>query len=55
MEEEASSRRWESEAQEAVERAVRVEAERGAARHEALMAKLDAEEAGSAWCRWNLS
>ena len=48
METEASSRRWELEAKEAVERAVRAEAERDAARHEALMARLDTETAGSA-------
>ena len=42
-----SSRRWESEAKEAVERAVRAEAERDAARHEASMARLDAKATGS--------
>ena len=47
MEAEASSRRWESEAKEAVERVVQVEAERDVARHEASMAKLNAEAAGS--------
>ena len=47
MEAEASSRRWDSEAQEAVEREVRAEAKRDAARHEASMAKLDVEAVGS--------
>ena len=48
MEAEASSWRWESEAKEAVERVVRVEAERDVASHEASMARLDAKAAGSA-------
>ena len=48
MEAEASSRCWESEDKEAVERAVWAKAERDAARHEASMAKLDAEAVGSA-------
>ena len=43
-----SSRRWESEAKEANERAVWAEAERDATRHEVSMARLDAEETGSA-------
>ena len=43
-----SSRRWESEAKEAVERVVWVEAERVVARHEASMARLDAKAMGSA-------
>ena len=47
MEAEASSWRRESEAKEAVERVVRAEVERDAARHEASMARLDAEVAGS--------
>ena len=38
MEAESNSRRWELEANEAVEMAVRVEAERDAARHEVAMA-----------------
>ena len=38
-----SSRCWELEAKEAVERAVWVEAEREAARHEATMARLEIE------------
>ena len=48
MEAEANSQRWESEAKEAVERAVRAEAEKDVASHEASMAKLDAEASGSA-------
>ena len=47
-EEESNSRRWESEAKEAGERTIRAEAERGAARHEVAMARLEAEVAGSA-------
>ena len=47
MEPEVSSRCWESEVQEAVERAVRVEAERDATWYEASMAKLDAQVAGT--------
>ena len=43
-----SSRRWELEAKEVVERAVRAEAERDAACHEASMARLDVEDMGSA-------
>ena len=38
-----SSRRWKLEAKEAVERAVRAEAERDAARHETAMARLEIE------------
>ena len=48
MEAEASSWRWESEAKEAVERMIRAEAEGDSARHEASMARLDAEAAGRA-------
>ena len=51
IEAKASSRRWESEAKEAVERAVRVEAERDVARHEASMARLDAEAVESTWAQ----
>ena len=51
MEVEASSRRWESKAQEAVERAVHAEAERDVARYEEWIAKLNAEAAGSAWAQ----
>ena len=47
MEVEAISQHWESETQEVIERVVRAEAERDAARHEASMAKLDVEEARS--------
>ena len=47
IEAEVSSQRWESEAKEAVERAIRAEAKRDVARHEASMARLDAEAAGS--------
>ena len=43
-----SSQRWESEAKEAVERTVRAEAERDAARHEVSIARLDVKAAGSA-------
>ena len=49
MDAEASSWCWESEAKEALEREVRAEVERDVARHEALMARLDAKVAGSAW------
>ena len=38
MEVESNSRRWESKAKEAAERAVRAKAERDAARHEVAMA-----------------
>ena len=48
MEAEASSRRSELEAKEAVERAVQPEAEKDSARHEALMARLNAKAARSA-------
>ena len=48
MEAKASSRSWESEAKEAIERVIRDEAERDDTRHEALMARLDAEAAGRA-------
>ena len=51
MEAEASSQHWESEAKEAVERAVRAKAERDAARHEVSMAKLNAKVAGSTWAQ----
>ena len=44
---EASSQCWESEAKEAVERAIRAETKRDVTRHEASMARLDAEAAGS--------
>ena len=47
IEGETSSRCWESEAKEAIERAVQVEVKRDAIRHEVTMARLDAEEEGS--------
>ena len=45
---EASSRHWESEAKEAVERVVRAEVEKDVAHHETSMARLDAEAARNA-------
>ena len=48
MEEESNSRCWESEAKEAVKRAIRAEAERDAARHDVVMAQLDTKAAGNA-------
>ena len=48
MEVESKSRRLESEAREAVERAVRAEEERDAAHHEVAMAQLEIEATGSA-------
>ena len=48
MEAEPKSRCLESEASEAVERAVRAEAEKDAACHEVAMARLEIETAGSA-------
>ena len=42
------SQRWEMEAKEGLQRAARAEAERDAARNEALMAGMDADAAGSA-------
>ena len=45
---ESSSRGWENEAKGRVERMARAEAERDAARHDALMAHMDADAAGSA-------
>ena len=47
-EEESRSRRWEKEAEEGVEKVARVEVKRDAARHEASMARMDADAAGSA-------
>ena len=44
---ESSSKRWENEARGSVERMARAEAERDAARHDALMAHMDADAAGS--------
>ena len=43
-----NAQRWELEAKEAVDRAARTEAERDAARHEAAMARLETDVAGSA-------
>ena len=51
MEAEVSSRRWESGSKEAFERAVRAEAERDIARHEASMARLDVKAVGCAWAQ----
>ena len=48
MEAESKSRRLESEAREAIERAVRAEAERDAARHEVAMTRLEIGVASSA-------
>ena len=47
MEAEESSRRWESEAKEFIERAIRAETKRDATRLEASMSRLDAEAARS--------
>ena len=44
----SSSRCWENEAKESVKRMARGEVERDATRHDALMACMDADEAGSA-------
>ena len=44
---ESNSKRWESEAREATDRAVHAEAERDAAHHEVAMARLEVEVAGS--------
>ena len=43
-----NARHWELEAKEAVDKAAQVDAERDAARHEAVMARLEADAAGSA-------
>ena len=48
---ELSSRRWENEARGSVERTAQVEAERDVARHDALMARMDADAAGNAKAR----
>ena len=45
---ESSSRRWESEAKESVEKVARAEAERDAACHNTSMARMDADAVGSA-------
>ena len=44
---ESRSRRWEKEAEEGVEKVARVEVKKDAARHEASMARMDADAAGS--------
>ena len=44
---ESSSRRWENEARESVERMAQAEAVRDAARHDTLMARMDADTIGS--------
>ena len=46
-----NAQHWELEAKEAVDKAARAEAERDASRHEATMARLEAEAAGSAWAQ----
>ena len=48
---ESNSRRWESKAKEAGERAAHAEAERDAARHKVAMAQLETKTAGSARSR----
>ena len=45
---ESRSQCWENEAKEGVEKVARAEAERDVARHEALMARMEADAAGSA-------
>ena len=45
---ESRSRHWEMEAKEGVEKMARAKAKRDAACHEALMARMDVDEAGSA-------
>ena len=44
---ESRSRRWKKKAKEGAEKVARVEAERDTAYHEALMARMDADTAGS--------
>ena len=48
---ESNSRRWENEARGSVERMAQAEAERDVARHDALMAHMDADAAGKARAR----
>ena len=48
VEAELRSQRWEKEAKESVEKVARAEVERDAAHHEASMARIDANAAGSA-------
>ena len=45
---ESRSQRWEKEAKEGFEKVARAKAERDVAHHEALMARMDADAAGSA-------
>ena len=45
---ESSSRRWENEAKESVEKMARADVERDTARHDASMARMDADAAGNA-------
>ena len=47
-EEESRSRCWEKEVKEGIEKVARAEAERDATRHEASMARMDADAAGRA-------
>ena len=47
MEAESNLRHWELDSREAIERAVRAEAERDAAHHEVVMARLETEVAGN--------
>ena len=51
MEAESNLRSWESEAREAIERAVRAESEREDAHHEVAMAQLETEGTSSAWAQ----
>ena len=46
--------RWELEAKEVADKATRAEAERDAARHETVMARLETEEAGNALAQVDL-
>ena len=45
---ELSSRRWENEAKESIEKMAQAEAERDVAHHDASMARMDADATGSA-------
>ena len=49
-----TTRRWELEAKEVVDRAARAEAERDAARHETVMERLETEATGNAWAQVEL-
>ena len=46
-----NARHWELEAKEAVDRVAQAETKRDAARHEAAMARLETDAAGSAWAQ----